>query len=153
VPTPRAVRSTAAAALLLAVTGCSLFDRDTGPGEDRAAPETSVTSAPSATAASPPEPGGSPSATAASPSATPSVSTVRETCDRAGEAAHDAREKLREDPEELLAEIDELAGTAPPELSDELAAVRDAVDDYRRGERSYFSVLREARDLQERCTA
>ncbi|MFI7483969.1 hypothetical protein ACH9EU_16310 [Kocuria sp. M1R5S2] len=139
-PTPPAVRSAATAAvLLLAVTGCSLFERDSGSDEDRSAPGTSVTPAPATTTAS--------------PTRTPSVSTVRETCDRAGEAAHEARDTLREHPEELLAEIDELAETAPPELSDEIAAVRDAVDDYRKGDRSYLGVLREAKNLQERCTA
>lgn len=146
-PTTRTARSAATAAvLLLSLTGCSLFDRDSG--DDRAAPEASATSVRSATAA--------PSVTRSpSPSASPtaSVSTVRETCDRAGEAAEGAQQRLREDPEGLLAEIDALAETAPPELSGEIADVREAVDDYRKGDRSYLGVLREAKALQDRCAS
>lgn len=142
-PTPRAVRSAATAAvLLLALPGCSLFDRDPGAGRPQAeAPATSVRPAA-------PTPSATPSA-----SPTASVSTVRETCDRAGEAAGDAQQQLREDPEGLIEEIDALAETAPPELSGEIADVREAVDGYRKGDRSYLSVLREAKALQDRCSA
>lgn len=142
-PTARATRSAvtraaSAAALLLALTGCSLFDRDSGSDAQQADPDISATSAPT-----------TPSASA---SATASVSTVRETCDRALEIAETARQQLQDDPQGLLAEVEDLAATAPPELSGEIAAVREAVEGYRQGDRSLFSVAGEARELQERCT-
>ncbi|GEO95339.1 hypothetical protein [Kocuria turfanensis] len=126
-PRSAAARAAAAAALLLALTGCSLFDREDGSG----AP------APSASG---------------SASDQASVSTVEETCARVLEAARTAPERLQEDPAALLAEVEDLAATAPPELSGQISSIREAVDDYRQGERSMLSVAREARALQERCS-
>lgn len=130
-PRSAAARAAAASALLLALTGCSLFEREAEPG----AP------APSAS--------GSASARASDRA---SVSTVEETCARVLEAARTAPERLQEDPAGLLAEVEDLAATAPPELSGQIASVREAVDEYRQGERSMLSVAREARALQERCS-
>ncbi|MGQ1798358.1 hypothetical protein ACT4S5_14680 [Kocuria oceani] len=130
-----AARAAAASALLLALTGCSLFDREAEPGAQ----------APSAS--------GSASARASGgASDQASVSTVEETCARVLEAARTAPERLQEDPAGLLAEVEDLAATAPPELSGQIASVREAVDEYRQGERSMLSVAREARALQERCS-
>ncbi len=131
-PRSAATRAAAIAALLLALTGCSLFDRDSGSGTDaadRGAPTPS-----------------------ASPSGSASVSTAEETCARVLEAARTAPEQLRQDPVALLAEVEDLAATAPPELSGEIASVREAIDEFRQGERSMISVVREARALQERCS-
>lgn len=138
-PRSAAARAVSAAALVLTLTGCSLFDKDAG--AERAEPETSVSTGPQP---APPSP---------SPAATASVSTVRETCDRAGELAQDARQRLREEPLALLAEIDDIAETAPPELAGQIGAVREAVEAYRQGEQSFLGVVQEARDLQELCTA
>lgn len=130
-----AARAAAASALLLALTGCSLFDREAEPG----APAPSASGSASARAS-----GGA--------SDRASVSTVEETCARVLEAARTAPERLQEDPAGLLAEVEDLAATAPPELSGQIASVREAVDEYRQGERSMLSVAREARALQERCS-
>ncbi|MGX5358028.1 hypothetical protein [Kocuria sp. KH4] len=116
---PAVARAAAAAALLLALTGCSLFDREAGSG---------------------------------GASAEAGVDTVEETCARVLEAARTAPERLREDPAGLLAEVEDLAATAPPELSGQITSIREAVEDYRQGERSMLSVAREARALQERCS-
>lgn len=139
-PTARSAmtRAASAAALLLALTGCSLFDRDSGSDAQQAEPELSATSAPATPSAS--------------PTATASVSTVQETCDRALEIAGDARQQLQDDPRALLAEVEDLADTAPPELSGQIASVREAIEGYRQGDRSLLSVAAEARELQERCT-
>lgn len=134
-PRSAAARAAAASALLLALTGCSLFDREAEPG----APAPSASGSASARAS-----GGA--------SDRASVSTVEETCARVLEAARTAPERLQEDPAGLLAEVEDLAATAPPELSGQIASVRQAVDEYRQGERSMLSVAREARALQERCS-
>lgn len=134
-PRSAAARAAAASALLLALTGCSLFDREAEPG----APAPSASGSASARAS-----GGA--------SDRASVSTVEETCARVLEAARTAPERLQEDPAGLLAEVEDLAATAPPELSGQIASVREAVDEYRQGERSMLSVAREARALQERCS-
>lgn len=138
-PRSAAARAAAASALLLALTGCSLFDREAEPG----APAPSASGSGSARAS-----GGA--SDRASDRA--SVSTVEETCARVLEAARTAPERLQEDPAGLLAEVEDLAATAPPELSGQIASVREAVDEYRQGERSMLSVAREARALQERCS-
>ena len=49
-------------------------------------------------------------------------------------------------------EVDELAATAPDELSGQLTSVREAVAGFRQGERSFISVVQEVRGLQERCS-
>ena len=134
-----ATRAASAAALVLALTGCSLFDSNSGP--ERAEPDVAVSTSPSSASPS------------ASPSAAASVATARETCDRAGELAQDARQRLREEPLALLAEIEDIADTAPPELAEQIASVREAVEGYRQGDRSFLDVLQEARDLQQLCTA
>lgn len=134
-PRSAAARAAAASALLLALTGCSLFDREAEPG----APAPSASGSASARAS-----GGA--------SDRASVSTVEETCARVLEAARTAPERLQEDPAGLLGEVEDLAATAPPELSGQIASVREAVDEYRQGERSMLSVAREARALQERCS-
>ncbi|MFC4904783.1 hypothetical protein [Kocuria oceani] len=134
-PRSAAARAAAASALLLALTGCSLFEREAEPG----APAPSASGSASARAS-----GGA--------SDRASVSTVEETCARVLEAARTAPERLQEDPAGLLAEVEDLAATAPPELSGQIASVRQAVDEYRQGERSMLSVAREARALQERCS-
>ncbi|MUN63966.1 hypothetical protein GMA12_12590 [Kocuria sediminis] len=130
-----AARAAAAAALLLALTGCSLFDREDGAG------------APSSSAS-----GSASDGASGGVSDGASVSTVEETCARVLEAARTAPERLQEDPAALLAEVEDLAATAPPELSGQITSIREAVDDYRQGERSMLSVAREARALQERCS-
>lgn len=131
-PRSAATRAAATAALLLALTGCSLFDRDSGSGTDGA---DRGASAPSA-----------------SPSGSVSASTVEETCARVLETARTAPERLREDLPGLLEEVEDLAATAPPELAGQITAVRDAVEEFRQGDRSLVSVVREARSLQERCS-
>lgn len=137
-PRSALTRAAATAALLLALTGCSLFDRDSGSeASDRGASTPSASSASSA---------------APSASGSASVDTVEETCARVLEAARTAPEQLQQDPAALLAEVEDLAATAPPELSGQIASVRDAVDEFRRGDRSMISVVREARALQERCS-
>ena len=137
-PRSAATRAASAAVLVLALTGCSLFDSDSGP--ERVEPENSVSAGPASASPS------------ASPSATASVTTARETCDRAGQLAQDARQRLREEPLALLAEIDDIAATAPSELAEQIAAVREAVEGYRQGDQSFLGVVQEARDLQKLCT-
>ena len=61
-----------------------------------------------------------------------------------------APERLREDPAGLFDEVDELAASAPDELSGEITAVREAVREFRQGDRSLLSVGQELRDLQQR---
>ncbi|MEX5271138.1 hypothetical protein [Kocuria sabuli] len=137
-PRSAATRAAATAALLLALTSCSLFDRDSGSGTDAADRGASTPSA-------------SPTSSA-SPSGTASVSTVEETCARVLETARTAPEQLQQDPAALFAEVGDIAATAPPELSGEITSVREAIDEFRQGERSMISVVREARALQERCS-
>lgn len=133
-PRPALIRATAAAALLLALTGCSSADRDSaaGAGQD----------APASTGASVPAASGDASA----------ATTVQETCSRVLETVRTAPQQLREDPAGLFVEVDELAATAPDELSGQLTSVRDAVAGFRQGERSFISVVQEVRGLQERCS-
>lgn len=135
-PRSAATRAAASVALLLALTGCSLFDRDSGSGTDAADRGASTPSA-------------SPTS---SPSGSASVSTVEETCARVLETARTAPEQLQQDPAALFAEVEDIAATAPPELSGEITSVREAIDEFRQGERSTISVVREARALQERCS-
>ncbi|GAA1752990.1 hypothetical protein [Kocuria aegyptia] len=131
-----ATRAAVTAALLLALTGCSLFDGDSGSGTDAADRGASTPSA---------SPSGSASAGA-------SADTVEETCARVLEAARTAPEQLQQDPVALLAEVEDIAATAPTELSGEIISVREAIDGFRQGERSMISVIGEARALQERCS-
>lgn len=131
-PRSAATRAAASVALLLALTGCSLFDRDSGSGTDAADRGASTPSA--------------------SPSGSASVSTVEETCARVLETARTAPEQLQQDPAALFAEVDDIAATAPAELSGEITSVRESIDEFRQGERSMISVVREARALQERCS-
>ncbi|MEX5255968.1 hypothetical protein [Kocuria arenosa] len=133
-PRPALIRAaTAAVVLLLAFTGCSSADRDSATGAGQDAP---ASTAPSGAAAS----GGA------------SAATVQEACARVLETVRTAPQQLREDPAGLFTEVDELAATAPDELSGQLTSVREAVAGFRQGERSFISVVQEVRGLQERCS-
>lgn len=116
-----------AAVLLLTLTGCAAADRDPAGG---AGPAPSISSAA----------GGAP------------PDAVQEACARVLETVRSAPRQLREDPAGLFAEVDELAATAPDELSGQLASLREAVAGFRQGERSLLSVVQEIRGLQERCS-
>ncbi|MFI7494705.1 hypothetical protein ACH9D2_08295 [Kocuria sp. M4R2S49] len=142
VPLPSVTRAVTAAVLLLALSGCSLADRDPAAGAGQDGPASAATSAPTASAAT--------SAPTASDDA--SVATVQQTCARVLETVHSAPQQLRDDPAGLFAEVDELAATAPDELSGQLTSVREAVSGFRQGERSFISVVQEVRGLQERCS-
>lgn len=131
-PRPTAAR-TAAAVLLLALTGCSLLGRDSPADAGRDDPSAAVTSNPSA-------------------SVDASAASVQEACARVLETVRTAPQQLQEDPAGLFLEVDELAATAPDELSGQITSVREAVADFRQGERSLVGVVREVRDLQERCS-
>lgn len=131
-PRPAALRA-AAAVLLLALTGCSSADRDTAAGAGQGAPASTDSNAPTAS-------GGA------------SAATVQETCARVLETVRTAPQQLRDDPAGLFAEVDELAATAPDELSGQLTSVREAVAGFRQGERSFIGVVQEVRGLQERCS-
>lgn len=128
-----AVRATSTAAVLLAVAGCSGADRQPGPEE----------SAPAAPASS---------ATSVTPDGDASVSAVDEACARILDTVRTAPEQLREDPLGLLLEIDEIARTAPAEVSGQITDLRAAVESFRQGDASLISVVGEARELQERCS-
>ena len=78
---------------------------------------------------------------------------LEEACARVLDTVGTAPDQLRQDPLGLLVEIDEIARTAPAELSGELTDLRDAVEGFRQGDESLISVVRKARDLQERCSA
>lgn len=138
-PTPHAPRSVAARAgfaitVLLALTGCSFADQQPNPAQTAAeAPNGSETSG--------------------QPAGDPSVSTVDEACARVLDTVRTAPEQLRENPLELLLEIDEIARTAPAELSGQITDLRDSVEGFRQGDESLIGVVRRARDLQERCSA
>lgn len=132
--TPRpAAAHAAAAVLLLALTGCSLLERDSAADAGRDDPSAAVTSNPSA-------------------SVDASADSVQEACARVLETVRTAPQQLQEDPAGLFLEVDELAATAPDELSGQITSVREAVADFRQGERSLVGVVREVRDLQERCS-
>lgn len=138
-PTPHATRSAVARALsatavLLVLIGCSSADRQPDP-------EQTVAQAPADSATSP------------GPTSDASASTVEEACARVLDTVRTAPEQLRQDPLGLLVEIDEIARTAPAELSGQLTDLRGAVEGFRRGDESLISVVRQARDLQERCSA
>lgn len=131
VPRPAVTRAATAAVLLLALTGCSLADRDPAAGQED----------PASTAP------GTPMA-----SADASAATVQQTCARVLETVRTAPQQLRDDPAGLFTEVDELAATAPDELSGQLTSVREAVSGFRQGERSFIDVVQELRGLQERCS-
>lgn len=133
-PRPAAIRAATASVLLLALAGCSSSaegDGATGSGPDSTA---------SAAASAPTASGGA------------SPATVQETCARVLETVRTAPQQLRDDPAGLFSDVDELAATAPDELSGQLTSVREAVAGFRQGERSFISVVREVRGLQERCS-
>ncbi|TDL40256.1 hypothetical protein [Kocuria rosea] len=134
-PRPAAIRAATASVLLLALAGCSSpsSDGDTAAGAGPDAPASAAASGPTAS-------GGASSA------------TVQETCARVLETVRTAPQQLRDDPAGLFNEVDELAATAPDELSGQLTSVREAVAGFRQGERSFISVVQEVRGLQERCS-
>lgn len=132
-PRPAVVRAATAAVLLLALTGCSSTDRDSAAGSGQDAPASTGTSAPAA-------------------SGDASAATAQQTCARVLETVRTAPQQLREDPTGLVVEVDELAATAPDELSGQITSVREAVAGFRQGERSFISVVQEFRGLQERCS-
>ncbi|WP_157571465.1 MULTISPECIES: hypothetical protein [Kocuria] len=141
-PAPRSAvtRAATAAVLVLALTGCSAAG-PSAPSAEREAAEV------------PGQDGRTPTATsAAAASGDASVATVRQTCDRVLETVRTAPQQLREDPAGLFAEVDELAATAPDELTGQLTSVREAVSGFRQGERSFIDVVQEVRGLQERCS-
>ncbi|WP_146067364.1 hypothetical protein [Arthrobacter sp. SX1312] len=138
-PTLRATRSRVARALsttavLLVLTSCSFADPP--PDARQPAAESPMSSAPS----------GEPATDAA-------VDTVDDACARIVDMVRTAPEQLGTDPLGLLLEIDEIARTAPPELSSQITELRDAVENFRQGDESLISVVRKARQLQERCSA
>ena len=128
-----AARALSATSVLLVLTGCSYADQQPDP-------EQTVTQAPAS------------SATSSEPTGEASASTVDEACARVLDTVRTAPEQLREDPLGLLLEIDEIARTAPAELSEQLTDLRGAIEGFRRGDESLISVVRQARDLQERCS-
>ena len=138
-PTLRAPRSSmtralSTTALLLVLTGCSFA----GPQPDAGQPaaESPMSSAPSGESAT-----------------DGTVTTVDDACARILKMVRTAPEQLGTDPLGLLIEIDEIARTAPPELAGQLTELRDAVESFRQGDESLISVVRKARQLQERCSA
>lgn len=131
---PAAIRAATAAVLLLALAGCSSSsDGDTAAGSGTDAPASAAASAPTASDGD-------------------SSATVQEACARVLETVRTAPQQLRDDPAGLFTEVDELAATAPDELSGQLTSVREAVAGFRQGERSFISVVQEVRGLQERCS-
>lgn len=136
-PSPNTVRSVAAraaatTAVLVALTGCASADPQPGSGEP-------VAEAPVSSAAS------------SAPAGDRSVSAVDDACARVLDTVRAAPEQLRQDPLGLLLEVDEIARTAPAELSGQITDLRDAVEGFRQGDESLIGVVREARKLQERC--
>ncbi|WP_146070930.1 hypothetical protein [Arthrobacter sp. B1805] len=129
-PMPRALSLTA---VLLVLAGCSLAGPQ--PGAQQPATESPASAA---------HPG-----TSASDAA---VDTVDDACARILEMVRTAPEQLGTDPLGLLLEIDEIARTAPPELASQITELRDAVESFRQGNESLITVLREVRQLQERCS-
>ncbi|MHA7285920.1 hypothetical protein ACX80I_06560 [Arthrobacter sp. MDT3-44] len=137
-PTLTATRSSMARALsmtavLLVLTGCSFTNPQ--PDAQQPATESPISSAPS----------GAPATNAA-------VNTADEACARILDMVRTAPEQLGTDPLGLLVEIDEIARTAPPELASQITELRDAVESFRQGDESLISVIRKARQLQERCS-
>jgi hypothetical protein len=139
VPTLRATRSSIARALstatvLLVLTSCSFADQQPDAGQPTAgSPMSSAPSEGSATDAA--------------------TDTVDDACARILDMVRTAPEQLGTDPLGLLLEIDEIARTAPPELAGQITELRDAVESFRQGDESLISVVRKARQLQERCSA
>ena len=133
-PRPAAIRAATASVLLLALAGCSSSAE--GDGAAGSGPDATASAAASAPTAS----GGA------------SPATVQETCARVLETVRTAPQQLRDDPAGLFSDVDELAATAPDELSGQLTSVREAVAGFRQGERSFISVVQEVRGLQERCS-
>lgn len=133
-PRPAAIRAATASVLLLALAGCSSSSE--GDGAAGSGPDSTASAAASAPTAS----GGA------------SPATVQETCARVLETVRTAPQQLRDDPAGLFSDVDELAATAPDELSGQLTSVREAVAGFRQGERSFISVVQEVRGLQERCS-
>jgi hypothetical protein len=133
-PRPAAIRAATASVLLLALAGCSSSAE--GDGAAGSGPDSTASAAASAPTAS----GGA------------SPATVQETCARVLETVRTAPQQLRDDPAGLFSDVDELAATAPDELSGQLTSVREAVAGFRQGERSFISVVQEVRGLQERCS-
>jgi hypothetical protein len=133
-PRPAAIRAATASVLLLALAGCSSSAE--GDGAAGSGPDSTASAAASAPTAS----GGA------------SPATVQETCARVLETVRTAPQQLRDDPAGLFTDVDELAATAPDELSGQLTSVREAVAGFRQGERSFISVVQEVRGLQERCS-
>ena len=133
-PRPAAIRAATASVLLLALAGCSSSAE--GDGAAGSGPDSTASAAASAPTAS----GGA------------SPATVQETCARVLETVRTAPQQLRDDPAGLFSDVDELAATAPDELSGQLTSVREAVAGFRQGERSFLSVVQEVRGLQERCS-
>lgn len=129
-----AARAVSATTVVLALTGCSIADQQPNP-------EQTVAQAPVSSSAS------------TGPADDASASTVEEACARVVDTVRTAPEQLRQDPLGLLLEIDEIARTAPAELSGELTDLRGAVEGFRQGDESLISVVRQTRDLQERCSA
>ncbi|MCU1633449.1 MAG: hypothetical protein JWM61_2101 [Micrococcaceae bacterium] len=127
-------RALSMAAVLLVLTGCSFAD-----------PEPDA----------PQSPAGSPvsSAPSTEPATDAAVHTVDDACARILDLVRTAPEQLATDPLGLLVEIDEIARTAPPELASQITELRDAVESFRQGDESLISVVRKARQLQERCSA
>lgn len=133
-PRPAAIRAATASVLLLALAGCSSSAE--GDGAAGSGPDSTASAAASAPTAS----GGA------------SPATVQETCARVLETVRTAPQQLRDDPAGLFTDVDELAATAPDELSGQLTSVREAVAGFRQGERSFISVVQEVKGLQERCS-
>ena len=133
-PRPAAIRAATASVLLLALAGCSSSAE--GDGAAGSGPDSTASAAASAPTAS----GGA------------SPATVQETCARVLATVRTAPQQLRDDPAGLFSDVDELAATAPDELSGQLTSVREAVAGFRQGERSFISVVQEVRGLQERCS-
>lgn len=100
-----------------------------------------------------PQPAAQQLATESPVSSAPSTAASTDACARIVDMVRTAPEQLGTDPLGLLLEIDEIAKTAPPELAAQLTELRDAVDSFRQGDESLINVLREARRLQESCSA
>ncbi|TKV26834.1 hypothetical protein FDK12_12760 [Arthrobacter sp. NamB2] len=137
-PTLRATRSPMRRALsltavLLVLAGCSLAGPQ--PGTQQPATEPPASAAPPGT-----------------PASDVAIDTVDGACARILEMVRTAPEQLGTDPLGLLLEIDEIARTAPPELASQITELRDAVESFRQGNESLITVLREVRELQERCS-
>ncbi len=131
---PRMARALSMTAVLLVLTGCSFA----GPRPDagQPAPESPTSSA-----------------SAGGQTTDAAAGSVDDACARIVDMVRTAPEQLAKDPLGLLLEIDEIARTAPPELSGQITELRDAVESFRQGDESLIGVVRKARQLQERCSA